>query len=241
MGSRRLRLAKLAAKSVGRAARLAGGKASVLPGNVALRIEPQLVRILLTDRRACFISGTNGKTTTTAFVAATLGGNVATNRDGANLPTGWATALLDADRTIPAVLEVDEAYLPHALAAAPDAVVVLLNLSRDQLDRHSETRMLAQRWQKTLAQYPKATVVANADDPLVVWAARDAPGVVWAEGGADWFGDAVDVPRVRTPARTRRDASYRSSGRCECGLRRPTADVARKEDRHRRRAARRTR
>ena len=110
-----------------------------------------------------------------------------------------------------------------------EAVVVLLNLSRDQLDRHSETRMLAQLWRKTLAQYPNATVVANADDPLVVWAARDAPGVVWADGGADWFGDAATCPECGRLLE--RDATTaRVHWWCECGLRRPTADVARNAD-----------
>ena len=192
----------------------------MLPGNVALRIAPKLLDELLRGRRACFVSGTNGKTTTTALIAAAVGPAAITNADGANLPTGWATVLLDAPRDAPAVLEVDEAYLPAALSYSPDAVVVLLNLSRDQLDRHSETRMLAQRWRDVLARTPDAKVVANADDPLVVFAASAARNVTWVEGGAYWNADATTCPACGRLL-TRTDDDWW----CACDLRRPTPDV----------------
>src|SRR5439155_609018 len=83
-------------------------------------------------------TGTDGKTTTTALLAAALGtaGSVVTNDSGANLPYGLVAALT-ADLTAgTAVLEVDEGALPAVVAATRPAVVVLLNLSRDQLDRY---------------------------------------------------------------------------------------------------------
>jgi UDP-N-acetylmuramyl tripeptide synthase len=201
---------------------MAGGRASVLPGNVALRIAPKLLDELLRGRPACFVSGTNGKTTTTALIAAAVGPTTITNADGANLPTGWATVLLDAPPDAPAVLEVDEAYLPAALSYAPDAVVVLLNLSRDQLDRHSETRMLAQRWRDVLGRTPDAKVVANADDPLVVFAASTARHVTWVEGGAYWNADATTCPACGRLLHRTDDDWW-----CECDLRRPNATVRR--------------
>jgi UDP-N-acetylmuramyl tripeptide synthase len=188
----------------------------VYPGYVALKIAPALLDDALRGRRACFVSGTNGKTTTTALIAAALGPTTITNSDGANLPAGWATALLDAPTDAPAVLEVDEAYLPAALSHAPAAVVVLLNLSRDQLDRHSETRMLAKRWRDALVQFPNARVVANADDPLVVYAAERAKDVRWVAGGAHWHVDATTCPACGRLL-TRTDTDWW----CECGLRRP--------------------
>jgi UDP-N-acetylmuramoylalanine-D-glutamate ligase len=130
-------MARMSARGAQYAARLRGGRASVFPGYVALRVAPSLLAELLTGRSVGVVSGTNGKTTTTALIAAALGEDVTTNRDGANLPTGWVSALLEHPGTGAAVLEVDESYLPAACAAAPDAVAALLNLSRDQLDRHS--------------------------------------------------------------------------------------------------------
>ena len=190
----RVRAARAGARGAQYAARLRGGKASVFPGYVALRVAPDLLATLLADRTVCVVSGTNGKTTTTAMISAALGDDVTTNTDGANLPNGWVSALLEHPGRGPVVLEVDESYLPAALDAAPAPVVVLLNLSRDQLDRHSETRMLAVRWRNTLTAHPGVRVVANADDPLVTWAADANDRVTWVAGGAAWHSDAAACP-----------------------------------------------
>ena len=103
-----------------------------------------------------------------------------------------------------AVLEVDEVYLPRVLAATSAAAVVLLNLSRDQLDRTNEVRMVAGRWRAALAAAPHTHVVANADDPLVVWGAGAARDVHWVGAGLRWQLDAVGCPVVRGPHRVRR-------------------------------------
>ena len=193
----------------------------MLPGYVALRVAPDLLETLLADRQVCLVSGTNGKTTTTALVSAALGDGVATNRDGANLPTGWVSTLLDSPGSGPVVLEVDESYLPVALDAAPRAVTALLNLSRDQLDRHSETRMLALRWRDTLAAHPDTAVVANVDDPLVVWAADAALDVTWVAGGAAWHSDAAACPACGALL-TRTATSWSCP---ECPLARPNPSI----------------
>ena len=93
-----------------------------------------------------------------------------------------------------AVLEVDEVYLPRVLTATAAAAVVLLNLSRDQLDRTNEVRMVAGRWRAALAAAPHTHVVANADDPLVVWGAGAARDVHWVGAGLRWQLDAVGCP-----------------------------------------------
>jgi UDP-N-acetylmuramyl tripeptide synthase len=196
----------------------------VFPGFVALHVAPDLLTTLLAGRTVCLVSGTNGKTTTTALVAAALGDHATTNSDGANLPAGWVSALLEAAAeraTGPVVLEVDESYLPAAFDAAPDAVAALLNLSRDQLDRHSETRMLAQRWRTALESHPGVHVVANADDPLVVWAAGGAKTVTWVAGGAAWRSDSAACPACGALL-----ARTAASWSCpECELARPDPEV----------------
>jgi CobQ-like glutamine amidotransferase family enzyme/UDP-N-acetylmuramyl tripeptide synthase len=175
--------------------RLGFGGGSVIGGRVGLLLEPDLLALLAADRRVALVSGTNGKTTTTHLLAAALGGtrSVATSPAGANLPPGLALALAASAPGVPAVLEVDEAYLGAVAAALRPDVVALLNLSRDQLDRVSEVRMVANRWRRTLTGLP-TTVVANADDPLVVWAAATAPTVIWVAAGLLWRGDAVGCP-----------------------------------------------
>jgi UDP-N-acetylmuramyl tripeptide synthase len=136
------------------------------------------------------VTGTNGKTTTTALLAAALaagGRRVATNAAGSNLYRGLATALLAAGRaTQDAVLEVDEAVLATAVRELRPSLVVLLNLTRDQLDRHHEVGGLARRWRQAVAALPAgATVVANGGEPPTAWAAQAAPSalLIQLQGG----------------------------------------------------------
>jgi UDP-N-acetylmuramyl tripeptide synthase len=95
----------------------------------------------------------------------------------------------------------------------------LLNLSRDQLDRSNEVRMIATRWQGALAGV-SGTVVANADDPLVVYGAQSASSVLWVAGGMRWRFDAAGCPVC-----FRRISFSEHSWSCDCGFARPTPDV----------------
>ncbi|MGH3320316.1 MAG: MurT ligase domain-containing protein [Streptosporangiaceae bacterium] len=225
----RLRLARQLGLLAGRASRRAGrGDGSVIGGRVVLAVAPEALRTLARGRRVALVSGTNGKTTTTRLVAAAMeracdgqlvGGqrSVASNASGANLPAGWVTALIEAPDATYAALEVDEKWLPYALRETRADVVSLLNLSRDQLDRSAETWMLADRWRTTLST-ARVEVVANADDPLVAWAASTAERAVWVSVGQRWRWDSVCCPECANQL-TRADADWR----CEaCGLRRPT-------------------
>ncbi len=185
---------------------LGRGSGTVAGGRVGLAIDPSLVTTLTAGRRVVLVSGTNGKTTTTAMVVAAVsagttgaagGGNdVATNITGANMPAGHLSALVSSPSAGIAVLEVDEGYLGRMIDETHPRVVVLLNLSRDQLDRIAEVRMLVDRWRSALGRLPsdETKVVANADDPMVVWAARDAPDVHWVGAGQVWHNDAVGCP-----------------------------------------------
>jgi UDP-N-acetylmuramyl tripeptide synthase len=128
-------------------------------------------------------------------------------------------ALATAPNDATAVLEVDEGYLPAIVRSLDPAAIVLLNLSRDQLDRSNEVRMVAARWRGTFAS-AGATVVANADDPLVVFGAQSASSVVWVAAGMRWRSDASGCPACG--GRIRFDAQGWSS---ECGFARPVADV----------------
>jgi len=219
----RARLAGRASTAVSAASRrlhLGGG--SVIGGRIGLLIAPDLLGSLATGRQVALVTGTNGKTTTTRLLGAALGGapGVATSSAGANLPPGLAVALASAAPGVPAVLEVDEGYLGVVAQAVQPEVVALLNLSRDQLDRVSEVRMVAARWQSALSASKGTTVVANADDPLVVWGARGVSKVVWVAAGQLWHHDAVGCP-----ACSGRISFSDGDWSCSCGFRRPVPDV----------------
>ncbi len=175
-------------------------------GRVGIALDPRLLATLSSGRQVALVSGTNGKTTTTRLLATALAGPhgttpVVSNETGANMPAGLVAALATGPDAATAVLEVDEGYLGTLIDEARPDVVVLLNLSRDQLDRIAEVRMLVDRWRDALgrlsAPHPGAggtVVVANADDPMVTFAAGAAPEVCWVGAGQVWHDDAVGCP-----------------------------------------------
>ncbi len=173
------RLALVAGSAAARLSRAAGFGGQMIVGRVALMVHPPCLAELAAGRAIALVSGTNGKTTTTAMLAAALRqiGPVATNDSGANMLDGITTAL----------------------AAR---VVVLLNLTRDQLDRIGEVQNTAQRWREVGTACPQTTVVANCDDPMVVWAAAAFRRVIWVACGSGWDHDRQSCPfcgqRLRT-------------------------------------------
>jgi UDP-N-acetylmuramyl tripeptide synthase len=190
----RARLATTLGGAAGTVSRLAGrGDGSVIGGVIGLRLEPDLLALLAVGRQIVLVTGTNGKTTTTRLITAALGAlgqDVASNAFGANMEAGLAAALGKAPDAPLAVLEVDERYLPAVIKATNPRVVTLLNLSRDQMDRAAEIWLVARRWREALAAATGCWVVANADDPLIAWAASGAEHVIWVAAGQHWHEDS---------------------------------------------------
>ncbi|HEU5111619.1 MAG TPA: Mur ligase family protein, partial [Micromonosporaceae bacterium] len=228
----RAKLATSVSRTAAALSRAAGrGDGSVIGGWLGLKIDPDLLAHLSSGRQIALVSGTNGKTTTTRLTTAALSvaGEVATNSFGANMPTGHTSALAKAGTTPYAVLEVDEHYLAQVIRSTVPRVVALLNLSRDQLDRAKEVAMMAQLWREALAESPEVRVVANADDPMVVWAARSSPHPAWFSAGQRWTDDSWVCPECGAPID--RPAPDPSPGAADvpewhctgCDLRRPKA------------------
>jgi UDP-N-acetylmuramyl tripeptide synthase len=86
-------------------------------------------------------------------------------------------------------------HLPHVADAVDPQVIVLLNLSRDQLDRVGEINVIERTLRAGLAKHPDAVVVANCDDVLMTSAAYDCKNVVWVAAGGSWVNDSVSCPR----------------------------------------------
>ncbi|GAA4956127.1 MurT ligase domain-containing protein [Streptomyces heliomycini] len=170
----------------------------MIGGRVALKLDPDLLARLAQNLDCILVSATNGKTTTTRLIAEALraAGPVVSNALGANMPAGITSALAGGSEAKFGVIEVDEKYLAGVARDTDPKCIALLNLSRDQLDRAAETRMLAENWREGLAG-SKAVIVANADDPLVVWAASSSPNVIWVAAGQMWKDDAWSCPVLR--------------------------------------------
>jgi UDP-N-acetylmuramyl tripeptide synthase len=164
---------------------------TTLPGRLLMRADPGALPRMAArlEGGAVLVSATNGKTTTSAMVAAVLergGRAVVHNRAGSNMGWGVATALLDAGREPGqlGLLEVDEGWLPRVAEAVRPRTYLLSNLFRDQLDRYGELEVLADRWAELVAAEatdPSRDVrfVLNADDPLVADLGRGHEGAVY--------------------------------------------------------------
>jgi UDP-N-acetylmuramyl tripeptide synthase len=197
-----------------RTARVGGG--TTLPGRIARVLAPGITGNLSArlPRGTILVSGTNGKTTTSRL----LGGIVESaglvpihNRAGANLLSGITSALVEratlAGRMTGDIglFEVDEATLPAAVDATSPRLVMLLNLFRDQLDRYGEIDLIAERWHRALTSMPDgATLVFNADDPLVADVSRGYRGPAVTFGLEETPGEGHDLPTLEHAA----DARY---------------------------------
>jgi UDP-N-acetylmuramyl tripeptide synthase len=181
------------------ASRVTGrGAGAMIGGLVAMTLDRSILAQLGSGRRSVVVTGTNGKSTTTRMTAAALAtmGPVATNAEGANMDAGLVAALAGTRGAGLAALEVDEMHVPHVLDAVNAAVTILLNLSRDQLDRVGEINHIERTLRGGLSRHPETVVIANCDDVLMTSAAYDSANVVWVAAGGGWAGDSVSCPRT---------------------------------------------
>lgn len=181
------------------ASRVSGrGSGGMIGGLVSLKLDPTLMEQLAAGRRTALVTGTNGKSTTTRMLTAALGtmGPVASNANGDNMDAGIVSALA-ADRAAElAAIEVDELHTPAVAERTRPQVIVLLNLTRDQLDRVGEINLIERRLRAGIEANPQATIVANCDDVMMTSIAFDHPDVVWVSAGNAWSGDSVSCPRT---------------------------------------------
>jgi lipid II isoglutaminyl synthase (glutamine-hydrolysing) len=169
----RTHLAKLAGKLISHTTRtLKIGGGSAAPGLYALKIDPNLVEKLAKKiPKNIFITGTNGKTTTSRLLSHFLeksGYKVIRNSTGSNLERGIASALIhggDLAKYNFGVWELDEAAFNIVAPKIKPDIVVFLNVFRDQLDRYGEIDSVVKKWAETLEKLPKDTLIlVNGDD-----------------------------------------------------------------------------
>lgn len=188
-----------AAKAATVASRATGrGAGGMIGGLVAGAIDPTIMATVGKGRPTVLITGTNGKSTTTRMTASALRTqySVATNDGGDNMDAGIISALMAGKDASHVVLECDELHVPKVADRLNPTALILLNLTRDQLDRVGEINKLERALRGCVEAHPEMTVIANCDDVLVTSVAFDAKNVVWVSAGAGWTGDSVSCPRT---------------------------------------------
>ena len=216
----------------------------VLPGRIALTLDPELLSSLagLVDA-SIVVTGTNGKTTTTNLIAnavAADGTPVVCNRAGNNMEPGIVGALLEARGELRragtsgmrrvGVFECDELYTVRVLPKLRPTHLVLLNLFRDQLDRYGEIDHTQDVIVAALEASPSTALLYNADDPLCAAIADRVPnrGIPFGiEGATNTESDRISDSRFCARCNAPLEYDYVQYGqlgayRCpKCGWSRP--------------------
>ncbi len=144
--------------------------------------------------RVVAVTGTKGKSTTTAALAAMLREAGFDARAGGNIGEPLVGLLEGATRRTVFVVEVSSFQLEGIVRFRPQ-LAVWLNLSRDHLDRHASLEdYVAAKARVFLNQTAADWAVVNADDPIVLAQARRAPSrklLVSPQGVAPGEGDCA--------------------------------------------------
>jgi len=206
-------IAKFAALFSKRILRRSG---ETISGRVLLALYPRAITELSKNKKIICVSGTNGKTSTTKALVSIISsisklGTVATSPSGSNLERGVAAALMQKSDF--AVLEVDELHLSRVIEEAKPKVVLLLNLTRDQLHRMHEVKRVADRWAKSASAAPGTLFVGDVDDPFVAVALNSA-----AQSKRISFGGRKHQDGAVCPSCGKYLKWVRNNYKCPCGL-----------------------
>ncbi len=143
-------------------------------GKIAVKLMPDFVsrfRNINLDK-VIFISGTNGKSTTTNLLYHTLkhaGKNVAANVEGANMMGGVATTLIKNSTLTGAfnkeylVLEIDERSFPLIRKQLPGRHMGLTNLQKDQVQRNGDPDFILRKIRDAVGK--DMTLYLNNEEP----------------------------------------------------------------------------
>lgn len=166
----------LCGKIAGKLSRIIGHKGSSLPGTVAYKIDPNILKKLSEQvKNIIFVTGTNGKTTTCNILAhllRTSGRKVINNFEGSNMFSGIASCFINNASLIGnlnfdyAILEIDENSLPRIMKHITPHSIIITNFFRDQLDRYGEIDTLIHKISLAI-QSTSVQLILNADDPFV--------------------------------------------------------------------------
>lgn len=220
---------------------LIGRQAYHYPGRLARQIDPDFLKHLQKPEHIINVTGSNGKTTVSNYLAdflEALGETVAINRTGGNFQGGIITALIRGTTLSLkpkgrfAVLETDELIFADLKGFLVPEVAVVTNLSRDHYERVGTTEYLFDSLNDSLST--AGLLILNGDDMISGRLVPDAPHrfyrVSWQAHSANAEPLASDL--VLCPlcdhklAFLHRQFNHIGSLKCpHCGFKNPAADL----------------
>lgn len=160
------------AKLTRTASKIVGKKGTDLPGKVLRKINDNVLTTLASDfDEIVFVTGTNGKTTTSNLIGHTLrcaDKNFINNFEGANMLDGIIStfAIQANNNTKLAVIEIDEGSIRRVMQYITPTKFVINNFFRDQIDRFGEIDTLIATIGEQL-EGKNIQLILNSDDPFV--------------------------------------------------------------------------
>ena len=163
------------------------GRGSSFPGQLALKICPDILSRIDLPENIIAVTGSNGKTSTVEMIHGIIenaGMSVAYNYEGSNQIEGVTTLILsncsNSGRFEKDVLliEADERYAKYIFSYITPKYYCINNLYRDQMTRNGHPEYVLNDIEKSV--HEGEILVLNADDPLVSsLSARHDNEVVW--------------------------------------------------------------
>ena len=173
------------------------GKGSSKPGQVALKLCPDILSRVELPPYIIAVTGSNGKTSTVEMIAHILtqnGKTVAWNKEGSNQIEGVTTLVLDSAtlggkvKADILLIESDERFARYTFKYIRPTHYVITNLYRDQLTRNGHPEWVYEALLDSITDGTQ--LILNADDPLVSSFAQGRENVVWF--GADRLSSDTD-------------------------------------------------
>ena len=155
-------------------------KGSSMPGQIALKIDPNILSKIKLPKYVIAVSGSNGKTSTVEIINQVLtkaGYKVAYNKEGSNQIEGVTTLILNdctlfgKCRSDILLLESDERYARYTFKNLIPTHFVLTNLYRDQLTRNGNPEWIYKCLKEAI--HPETKLILNGDDPLITMFSKD--------------------------------------------------------------------
>lgn len=207
------------------------GKGSSLPGQIALKICPDILKRVKLPKHIIAVTGSNGKTSTVEMIAHILQKNnfkVAYNKEGSNQIEGVTTLILNSCSLTGKVncdillIESDERFAKYTFKYIEPTHYVITNLYRDQLTRNGHPQWVYNAITDSI--HPSTQLILNADDPLVSHFGCGKDNVIWF--GADKletdtavmdsvYNDGAYCPECNSPM-TYSTYHYNHIGHYEC-------------------------
>jgi UDP-N-acetylmuramyl tripeptide synthase len=150
------------------------GRGTAFPGDLALKLNKDILSYFQMPKTTIFVTGTTGKTSVSGTlyeIYKNAGYKTVSNIKGSNLIGGVTTAFIEASKLNGKtkcdvlIIECDERYVKNVFKYITPKYFIINNLSRDQLARNGHFELVFNEIDKSIKK--ETHLILNADDPLV--------------------------------------------------------------------------